>query len=55
MNNQHVLKKAIDNKVFENVTIDGYNIVAIDETKFFESNKKSCPVCLKNVKKTGVY
>lgn len=46
--NQHIIKKAVENKVFENGTIDGYNVVAIDGTKFFGSNKKSCEECLKN-------
>ena len=46
--NQHIVKKAVENKVFENGTIDGYMVVAIDGTKFFGSNKKSCPECLKN-------
>ncbi|HEY8805902.1 MAG TPA: hypothetical protein VIM42_12515, partial [Clostridium sp.] len=48
--NQHIVKKAVANKVFENGTIDGYTVVAIDGTKFFGSNKKSCPECLKNIK-----
>ena len=43
--NQHIIKKAIYNKVFENGTIDGYTVVAIDGTKFFGSNKKSCVEC----------
>jgi hypothetical protein len=48
--NQDILKKAVENKVFENGTIDGYMVAAIDGTKFFGSNKKSCPECLKNTK-----
>jgi len=48
--NQHIVKKSVENKVFENGTIDGYTVVAIDGTKFFGSNKKSCPECLKNTK-----
>jgi len=48
--NHHIIKKAVENKVFENGTIDGYTVVAIDGTKFFGSNKKSCPECLKNSK-----
>ena len=43
---QHTVKKAIDNKVFINGTIDDYTVGAIDGTKFFGSNKKSCPECL---------
>ena len=43
---QHTVKKAIDNKVFINGSIDGYTVGAIDGTKFFGSNKKSCPECL---------
>jgi hypothetical protein len=46
--NQHIIKKADLNKVFENGTIEGYIVVAIDGTKFFGSNKKSCPECLRN-------
>ena len=48
--NQHIIKKSVENKVFENGTIKGYMVVAIDGTKFFGSNKKSCPECLKNIK-----
>jgi len=48
--NQHIVKKSVENKVFENGTIDGSTVVAIDGTKFFGSNKKSCPECLKNNK-----
>jgi hypothetical protein len=46
--NKSIIKKAVENKVFENGTIDGLTVVAIDGTKFFGSNKKSCPECLKN-------
>src|SRR5471030_1138733 len=46
--NEYIIKKAIENKVFENGTINGYIVVAIDGTKFFGSNKKSCPECLRN-------
>jgi hypothetical protein len=46
--NEYIIKKVIENKVFENGTINGYTVVAIDATKFFGSNKKSCPECLKN-------
>ena len=44
--NYHLIKKSIANKVFDNGTIDGYNVAAIDGTKFFGSNKKSCAECL---------
>ncbi|MFT8352720.1 hypothetical protein [Clostridium saccharoperbutylacetonicum] len=46
--NEYIIKKAVENKVFENRTIEGYIVVDIDGTKFFGSNKKSCPECLKN-------
>ena len=39
--NQHIVKKAVENKAFENGTIDGFTVVAIDGTKFFGSNKKA--------------
>ena len=48
--NQDIIKKAVENKVFENGTIDGYMVSAIDGKKFFGSNKKSCPECLKSTK-----
>jgi len=41
------VKTAVENKVFEKGTIDGYTVVAIDGTKLFGSNKKSCSECLK--------
>ena len=31
--NQHIVKKSVENKVFENGTIDGYMVTAIDGTK----------------------
>jgi len=45
--NQHIVKKAVENKVFENGTLDGYMVAAIDGTKFFGSNKKNCSECLR--------
>ncbi|TGE31248.1 hypothetical protein [Desulfosporosinus sp. Sb-LF] len=49
--NHHIIKTAVENKTFENGTIDGYMVVAIDGTKFFGSNRKSCSECLKNTKR----
>lgn len=43
---RHIVNTAIKNKTFANGTIDGYTVAAIDGTKFFGSNKKSCPECL---------
>jgi len=48
--NRQIIKKAVENKVFDHGTIDGYTVVAIDGTKFFGSHKKSCSECLKNTK-----
>jgi hypothetical protein len=39
--NDHIVKQSVENKVFQNGTIDGYTVVAIDGAIFFESNKKS--------------
>lgn len=47
------MKKAVENKAFENGSIDGYNLVAIDGTKFFGS--KSCPESLRNIKGENTY
>ncbi|WP_160690521.1 hypothetical protein [Clostridium sp. C2-6-12] len=38
--NEYILKKAVENKVFENGTIDGYTVAAIDGTKFFGRIRK---------------
>ena len=46
--NHHIVKTEVENKAYENGTIDGYRVAAIDGTKFFGSNKKSCSECLKN-------
>ncbi|HVJ50806.1 hypothetical protein [Desulfitobacterium sp.] len=35
--NQHIVKKGVANKIFENGTIDGYTVVAINGTRFFGS------------------
>ena len=43
------IKKAIENKVFKNGTIDGYTVVAIDGTKFFGSYVKCCSQCLSTI------
>jgi hypothetical protein len=42
----HIIKKAIENKVFEKGTIDGYTVAAKDGTKFFGSYVKCCNKCL---------
>jgi hypothetical protein len=36
------ISKARENKVFDNGTIDGYVVAAIDGTQTFNSDKKSC-------------
>ena len=36
------LLRFFENKVFENATIDRYTVVAINGTKLFRFNKKSC-------------
>ena len=44
--NESILKKAFRNKIYDGGTIDGYTVTAIDGTKFFGSNRKSCEKCL---------
>ena len=46
----HIIKKEVENRVFENWTIDGYNVIDINGTNIFVSDKKSCPESLKNIK-----
>ncbi|AFV02379.1 hypothetical protein DHBDCA_p1350 [Dehalobacter sp. DCA] len=53
--NQDTVKKAVENKAFENGTIDGYMVAAIDGTKFFGSNKKNCSECLKSTKAEKIH
>ena len=43
---KNIVKKAIENKVFDNGTIEGYTVVAIDGTRLFKSNVKYCSKCL---------
>ena len=49
------VKKAIQNKVFDNGTIDGYTVAALDGTKIFGSYKKCCPECLTTMIKGKKY
>ncbi len=53
--NRHILRKAIGNKVFDNGTIDGYTVAAIDGTKFFGSYLKQCSNCLSTIIKGKDY
>ena len=50
--NDQIVKKAVKNKVYDKGTIDGYNVTAMDGTKFFGSNKKKCTDCL-TIEKDG--
>lgn len=49
----HIVKTAIENKVFRNGTIDGLKVVAIDGVELFESTKKCCDNCLSRKHKDG--
>jgi predicted transposase YbfD/YdcC len=51
----HTVKKSIENKVFDNGTIDGYTVAAIDGTKLFGSYKKCCSECLTTIIKGQKY
>ncbi len=51
----NIAKKAIENKVFDNGTIDGYTVTAIDGTKLFGSYKKCYPECLTTMIKGRKY
>jgi hypothetical protein len=51
----YTVKKSIENKVFDNGTIDGYTVAAIDGTKIFGSYKKCCPECLTTMIKGKKY
>lgn len=46
---KHIIKKAQKNKVFQNGTIGGLTVAAIDGSKLFGSNVKSCPECMTNL------
>ncbi len=45
------INKARENKVFDNGTIDGYVVAAIDGTQTFNSDRKNCENCLNAFKK----
>jgi hypothetical protein len=47
----HGIRKAKENKVFDNGTIDGLVIAAMDGTQVYNSDKKDCEHCLKAYKK----
>jgi hypothetical protein len=51
----HSVKKAVQNKVYDKGTIDGYTVAAIDGTKLFGSYKKHCPECLTTIIKGKIY
>jgi len=51
--NNAVVKKAIRNKVFEEGTIEGRVVAAIDGTQILDSKKKKCSSCL-TMNKRGV-
>jgi len=53
--NRHIISKAIGNKAFDNGTIDGYTVAAVDGTKFFGSYLKQCGNCLSTVIKGKDY
>lgn len=49
----HIVKTAIENKIFRNGTIDGLKVAAIDGTELFKSTKKCCDKCLTRNDKNG--
>jgi hypothetical protein len=52
--NNHIIKKAIKNRVFKNGTVDNLKVVAVDDVELFDSTKKCCDKCLNRVDKNGV-
>jgi hypothetical protein len=46
---KYIIRKAIKNKTFDNGTIDGYTVAAIDGTKFFGSYLKYCNDCISTI------
>ena len=51
--NTNIIRKSRRNKVFQNGSIDGYTVAAVDGTKLFGSYKKSCEECLTTPMKNG--
>lgn len=47
----YVVRKARENKVFANGTIDGLAVTGIEGTQTFSSDKKSCEYCLTSSEK----
>lgn len=47
---KHCITKTRENKVFDNGTIDGLVVFAIDGTQTFSSDKKKCENCLSIIK-----
>jgi len=52
-NSKSIISKAIRNKVFEDGTIDGRVVAAIDGTQILDSKKKKCSGC-STMNKRGV-
>ena len=53
--NERIIKKAIRNKVYNEGTIDGYTVAAIDGTNLFNRKKPSCDDCIYTNKRGKIY
>lgn len=51
--NRGIIKTSIRNKVVRQGTIDGYTVAALDGTRLFGSQKKSCKHCAAQMKRNG--
>ena len=53
--NQRVIRKSVRNKVYNEGTIDGYTVAAIDGTNLFNRKKPSCDDCIYTNRRGKVY
>jgi len=53
--NQNIIKKAVRNKLFDEGTIDGYTVAAIDGTKLFDNIDPHCDDCILTRNKRKIY
>ena len=53
--NRNIIKKAVRNKLFDEGTIDGYTVAAIDGTKLFDNTDPHCDDCIHTRSKSKIY
>jgi len=53
--NRNIIKKAVRNKLFDEGTIDGYTVAAVDGTNLFNDKQPYCDDCILKRSKGNEY